>query len=360
MRKVGELIKRKETRQIHIGKVAIGGGAPISVQSMTNTKTTDTKATVEQINALQAAGCDIVRLAVPDMDAALNLGNIIKKVNVPLVADIHFDYRLALEAINQGISALRLNPGNIGGEDRVKAVVTEAKRHNIPIRIGVNAGSLDKKLLAKHGGVTAEALVESAMEHVRILEAQDFTDMKISLKAHDVPLTIEAYQLMSETVDYPLHLGITEAGTARSGMIKSAVGIGALLSQGIGDTFRISLTGDPVVEVKVANEILKSLGMREYGPTLISCPTCGRTSIDLAGIAEEVEKRLENVKKPISVAVMGCVVNGPGEAKGADVGIAGGNGEGLVFRKGEIIRKVKETELVEELFKEIDKITQED
>lgn len=354
------MIKRKETRQIHIGKVAIGGGAPISVQSMTNTKTTDTNATVKQINALQAAGCDIVRLAVPDMDAALNLGNIIKKVNVPLVADIHFDYRLALEAINQGISALRLNPGNIGGEDRVKAVVTEAKRHNIPIRIGVNAGSLDKKLLAKHGGVTAEALVESAMEHVRILEAQDFTDMKISLKAHDVPLTIEAYQLMSETVDYPLHLGITEAGTARSGMIKSAVGIGALLSQGIGDTFRISLTGDPVVEVKVANEILKSLGMREYGPTLISCPTCGRTSIDLAGIAEEVEKRLENVKKPISVAVMGCVVNGPGEAKGADVGIAGGNGEGLVFRKGEIIRKVKETELVEELFKEIDKITQED
>ena len=360
MRKVGEMRKRKETRQIHIGKVAIGGGAPISVQSMTNTKTTDTNATVEQINALQAAGCDIVRLAVPDMDAALNLGNIIKKVNVPLVADIHFDYRLALEAINQGISALRLNPGNIGGEDRVKAVVTEAKRHNIPIRIGVNAGSLDKKLLAKYGGVTAEALVESAMEHVRILEAQDFTDMKISLKAHDVPLTIEAYQLMSETVDYPLHLGITEAGTARSGMIKSAVGIGALLSQGIGDTFRISLTGDPVVEVKVANEILKSLGMREYGPTLISCPTCGRTSIDLAGIAEEVEKRLENVKKPISVAVMGCVVNGPGEAKGADVGIAGGNGEGLVFRKGEIIRKVKETELVEELFKEIDKITQED
>ena len=354
------MIKRKETRQIHIGSVAIGGGAPISVQSMTNTKTTDTESTVAQINALQAAGCDIVRLAVPDMDAALNLGNIIKKVNVPLVADIHFDYRLALEAINQGISALRLNPGNIGGETNVKAVVTEAKKHNIPIRIGVNAGSLDKKLLAKYGGVTAEALVESAMEHVRILEAQDFHDMKISLKAHDVPLTLEAYQLMSETVDYPLHLGITEAGTARTGMIKSAVGIGALLAQGIGDTFRISLTGDPVVEVKVANEILKSLGMREYGPTLISCPTCGRTSIDLAGIADEVDKRLQGITKPISVAVMGCVVNGPGEAKGADVGIAGGNGEGLVFRKGEIIRKVKETELVEELFKEIDNILQED
>nr|WP_037324736.1 flavodoxin-dependent (E)-4-hydroxy-3-methylbut-2-enyl-diphosphate synthase [Anaerovibrio sp. RM50] len=354
------VIKRKETRQIHIGNVAIGGGAPISVQSMTNTKTTDTESTVAQINALQAAGCDIVRLAVPDMDAALNLGNIIKKVNVPLVADIHFDYRLALEAINQGISALRLNPGNIGGEEKVKAVVTEAKKNNIPIRIGVNAGSLDKKLLAKYGGVTAEALVESAMEHVRILEAQDFHDMKISLKAHDVPLTLEAYQLMSETVDYPLHLGITEAGTARTGMIKSAVGIGALLAQGIGDTFRISLTGDPVVEVKVANEILKSLGMREYGPTLISCPTCGRTSIDLAGIADEVDRRLQGITKPISVAVMGCVVNGPGEAKGADVGIAGGNGEGLVFRKGEIIRKVKETELVEELFKEIDKILQED
>ena len=335
------MIKRKETRQIHIGNVAIGGGAPISVQSMTNTKTTDTESTVAQINALQAAGCDIVRLAVPDMDAALNLGNIIKKVNVPLVADIHFDYRLALEAINQGISALRLNPGNIGGEANVKAVVAEAKRHNIPIRIGVNAGSLDKKLLTKYGGVTAEALVESAMEHVRILEAQDFYDMKISLKAHDVPLTLAAYQLMSETVDYPLHLGITEAGTARTGMIKSAVGIGALLAQGIGDTFRISLTGDPVVEVKVANEILKSLGMREYGPTLISCPTCGRTSIDLAGIADEVDKRLQGITKPISVAVMGCVVNGPGEAKGADVGIAGGNGEGLVFRKGEIIRKVK-------------------
>ena len=350
------MIQRKKTRQIHIGGVAIGGGAPISVQSMCNTKTTDTESTVAQINALQAAGCDIVRLAVPDMAAAENLGNIIKKVNVPMVADIHFDYRLALESIRQGISALRLNPGNIGSEERVKAVVTEAKANNIPIRIGVNAGSLDKKLLAKYGGVTAEALVESAMEHVRILEAQDFYDMKISLKAHDVPLTLEAYKLMSETVDYPLHLGITEAGTARTGMIKSAVGIGALLAQGIGDTFRISLTGDPVVEVKVANEILKSLGMKEYGPTLISCPTCGRTEIDLAGIATRVEERLANITEPISVAVMGCVVNGPGEARGADVGIAGGFGEGLVFRKGEIVRKVDESVLVEELFKEIDAI----
>ena len=350
------MIDRKKTRRIYIGNVAIGDGAPISVQSMTNTKTTDTEATVAQINALQAAGCDIVRLAVPDMEAAQNLGNIIAKVKVPLVADIHFDYRLALEAINQGISALRLNPGNIGSEERVRAVVKEAKAHQIPIRIGVNAGSLDKTLLEKYGGVTAEALVESALQHVRILEQQGFYDMKISLKAHDVPLTLEAYQLMSEKVDYPLHLGITEAGTARTGMIKSAVGIGALLAQGIGDTFRISLTGDPVVEVKVANEILKSLGMREYGPTLISCPTCGRTCIDLAGIAEQVEERLSDIKKPISVAVMGCVVNGPGEARGADVGIAGGNGVGLVFRKGEIIRKVDEKDLVDELFKEIDAI----
>ncbi len=354
------MIERKKTRRIYIGNVAIGDGAPISVQSMTNTKTTDTENTVAQINALQAAGCDIVRLAVPDMDAAKNLGNIIAKVNVPLVADIHFDYRLALEAINQGISALRLNPGNIGGEDRVKAVVKEAKAHHIPIRIGVNAGSLDKALLEKYGGITAEALVESALQHVRILEQQDFYDMKISLKAHDVPLTLEAYQLMSQRVDYPLHLGITEAGTARTGMIKSAVGIGALLAQGIGDTFRISLTGDPVVEVKVANEILKSLGLREYGPTLISCPTCGRTCIDLAGIADQVEERLAEVKKPISVAVMGCVVNGPGEARGADVGIAGGNGVGLVFRKGEIVRKVDEKNLVEELFKEIDSIVNEE
>lgn len=350
------MIKRKKTRQIHIGPVAIGGGAPISVQSMTNTKTTDTAATVEQIRALTEAGCDIVRLAVPDMEAAKNLGSIIAAVEVPLVADIHFDYRLALEAMNQGIAALRLNPGNIGGEENVRIVAAEAKKRHIPIRIGVNAGSLDKALLAKYGRITPEAMVESALQHVRLLEAQDFHDIKISLKAHDVPLTLEAYRLMSETVDYPLHLGITEAGTVHSGMIKSAVGIGALLAEGIGDTFRISLTGDPVVEVRVANEILKSLGLREYGPTLISCPTCGRTSIDLPGIAAEVEKRLAAVKAPIQVAVMGCVVNGPGEAREADVGIAGGKGEGLIFRKGEILRKVPENILVEELFKEIDAI----
>ncbi len=349
-------MERKITRQIHIGPIAIGGGAPISVQSMTNTKTSDTEATVAQIRALVAAGCDIVRLAVPDMEAAKNLGNILREVTVPLVADIHFDYRLAIEAIHQGVAALRLNPGNIGGEDRVRAVVEEAKAHKIPIRIGVNAGSLDKKLLAKYGKVTAEALVESAMQHVRILEALDFYDMKISLKAHDVPLTLEAYRLMSETVDYPLHLGITEAGTANTGVIKSAVGIGALLAEGIGDTIRISLTGDPTAEVKVANEILKSLRLKEYGPTLIACPTCGRTSIDLPAIAAKVEEKLAGIKEPIEVAVMGCVVNGPGEARTADVGIAGGKGEGLVFRKGEILRKVPEEALVDELFKEIDAI----
>ena len=354
-----DLQKRRPTRQIHIGKVAIGGGAPISVQSMTNTKTTDTEATVAQIRALQAAGCDIVRLAVPDMEAAKNLGNILRQVTVPLVADIHFDYKLALEAIRQGIHALRLNPGNIGGEEKVKAVVEAAKEAGIPIRIGVNAGSLDKKILKKYGGVTPEALVESAMEHVRILEALDFHDMKISLKAHDVPLTIAAYRLMSQTVDYPLHLGITEAGTVNTGIIKSAVGIGALLSEGIGDTFRISLTGDPVVEVRVANEILKSLGLKEYGPTLVACPTCGRTSIDLPDIAAQVEEKLRDIEDPIEVAVMGCVVNGPGEARGADVGIAGGNGEGLIFRKGEIVRKVPEADLVNELFQEIDQILEE-
>ncbi len=349
-------MKRKMTRQIHIGSIAIGGGAPVSVQSMTNTKTTDTAATVAQIRALAAAGCDIVRLAVPDMEAAKNLGNIIREVKVPLVADIHFDYKLAIESIHQGIAALRLNPGNIGSEDKVRAVVQEAKAHKIPIRIGVNAGSLDKKLLEKYGKVTAEALVESALQHVRILEALDFHDMKISLKAHDVPLTLEAYRLMSETVEYPLHLGITEAGTANTGIIKSAVGIGALLAEGIGDTIRISLTGDPTVEVKVANEVLKSLGLKEYGPTLIACPTCGRTSIDLPRIAAQVEQKLEGIQEPIEVAVMGCVVNGPGEARTADVGIAGGKGEGLVFRKGEILRKVPEEHLVEELFREIDAI----
>ncbi|MBR1421019.1 MAG: flavodoxin-dependent (E)-4-hydroxy-3-methylbut-2-enyl-diphosphate synthase [Selenomonadaceae bacterium] len=351
-------MERKLTRKIHIGNIPIGGGSPISIQSMTNTKTTDTQSTVEQIKKLQDAGCDIVRLAVPDMDAAKNLKSIIDQVSIPLVADIHFDYRLALEAIDQGIAALRLNPGNIGSHEHVRAVVDKAKSKNVPIRIGVNAGSLDKKMLDRFGGVTAEALVESALEHVKILEDEDFHDIKISLKAHDVPLTLKAYRLMSERCDYPLHVGITEAGTERSGLIKSAVGIGALLAEGIGDTIRVSLTGDPVVEVKVANEILKSLGLRD-GITFISCPTCGRTRIDLPRIAREVEDKLSAVKIPIKVAVMGCIVNGLGESRGADVGIAGENGEGILFRDGKIIKKIPEDQLVPELFAEIDRIVAE-
>lgn len=353
-------MQRKRTCPIRIGKVTVGGTAPISVQSMTNTRTENVADTVAQIRRLVDAGCDIVRVAVPDMTSALAIDQIKTAVDVPLVADIHFDYRLALAAIERGIDALRLNPGNIGDSGHVALVVREAKKRRIPIRIGVNAGSLSKEMLAKHGGRPSEqAMVESALSHVGILESHDFYDIKISLKAHDVPLTLRAYQLMSEAVDYPLHLGITEAGTVKSGVIKSAVGIGALLAQGIGDTLRVSLTGDPVEEVRVANEILKSLGLRQYGPTLVSCPTCGRCQINLVDIAETVEDKLKLVNKPITVAVMGCVVNGPGEAKEADVGIAGGKGEGLLFSKGEIIRKVPEHELITALFAEIDKLNEE-
>lgn len=353
-------MQRKRTRSIQIDKITVGGSAPISVQSMTNTRTENVTETVAQIKRLLDAGCDIVRIAVPDMNAAQAIEAIKSAVEVPLIADIHFDYRLALAAIERGVNGLRLNPGNIGDADQVAAVVKAAKQHRIPIRIGVNAGSLSKAMLAKHGGSpTAEAMVESALSHINILEKHNFNDIKISLKAHDVPLTVRAYQLMSEAVDYPLHLGITEAGTVRSGVIKSAVGIGALLAQGIGDTLRVSLTGDPVEEVRVANEILKSLGLRQYGPTLVSCPTCGRCQINLVDIAEMVEDKLKMFKRPITVAVMGCVVNGPGEAKEADVGIAGGKGEGLLFSKGEIIRKVPEGELISALFAEIDKLNKE-
>lgn len=351
---------RKNTKVINVGSVKIGGNNPIVVQSMTNTKTYDINSTVKQIAALAEAGCDIVRVAVPKMEDAEALVSIKKQISLPLIADIHFDYRLALKALEAGVDGLRLNPGNIGKKEYVKAVVTAAKERNVPIRIGVNAGSLDQKILLKYGGITAEGMVESALEHIRILEENNFDNIKISLKAHDVPLTIAAYKLMADTVNYPLHLGITEAGTIKSGIIKSAVGIGALLAQGIGDTFRISLTGDPVEEVKVANEILKALDLREYGPVMISCPTCGRCNIDLAKIANEVETLLANIKKPIKVAVMGCVVNGPGEAKSADVGIAGGKGQGLVFRHGEIVRTVSEEQLVAELFKEINKIVNEE
>ncbi len=352
-------MKRRLTRQIQVGKVKIGGDAPISVQSMTNTKTEDVSSTVKQILALEEAGCDIVRVAVPTMEAARAIKQIKAQISIPIIADIHFDYKLALEAMQSGVDALRINPGNIGKWENVVKVVEGAKKVHIPIRIGVNAGSLDKKILEKYGQVTPAAMVESAMQHVEILEKMDFFDIKISLKAHDVPLTLDAYRLMSQTVDYPLHLGITEAGTVNSGIIKSAVGIGALLAEGIGDTFRVSLTGDPVHEVRVGNEILKALLLRNRDPLLISCPTCGRCNIDLPTIANQVEKRLQGIKYPLKVAVMGCVVNGPGEARDADIGIAGGKGEGLVFRKGEILCKVPEDKLIETLFQELDKIIEE-
>ena len=346
-------MERRLTRQLEVGKVKVGGGAPIAVQSMTNTKTSDSVSTLEQINRLAEAGCDIVRCAVPDMAAAEGLKTIVKESPIPVIADIHFDYKLALAAIEAGVDGLRLNPGNIGGNDRVAAVVEAAKKRNIPIRIGVNAGSLPKDLLEKYGHPTPEALVEAAWRHIRILEEMDYKNIKISLKAHDVPLTLAAYRLMASQCDYPLHVGITEAGTVNSGIIKSAVGIGTLLAEGIGDTIRVSLTGDPVREVKVGFEILKSLGLREYGPTLISCPTCGRTQINLEKLALEVERRLAEITEPITVAVMGCVVNGPGEAREADVGIAGGINEGLIFRKGEVLKKVAEADIIDELFAEI-------
>ena len=352
-------MERRLTRQIKVGPVLLGGDAPIAVQSMTNTKTQNVQATLEQIRKLADAGCDIIRCAVPDMDAALALKDIVGGSPIPVIADIHFDYRLALQAIEAGVQGLRLNPGNIGGNEKVKAVVEAAKPKHIPIRIGVNAGSLPKDLLEKYGHPTAEALVEAAWRHIRILEEMDYRNIKISLKCHDVPLTLEAYRLLASQCDYPLHVGITEAGTVTSGIIKSAVGIGALLAEGIGDTIRVSLTGDPVNEVKAGFEILKALGLRTYGPTLISCPTCGRTSINLEKLANVVEARLADIKEPVSVAVMGCIVNGPGEAREADVGIAGGKGEGLVFRKGQVIKKVSEDCLVNELFTEIDKILDE-
>ncbi|MCH3914768.1 MAG: flavodoxin-dependent (E)-4-hydroxy-3-methylbut-2-enyl-diphosphate synthase [Acidaminococcaceae bacterium] len=352
-------MKRRETRVLQIGNVKIGGNNPIVVQSMTNTKTENAPDTIRQINALADLGCEIIRCAVPTMEAAKAISEIKKGIHIPVIADIHFDYRLALAALEAGVDGLRLNPGNIGGRDRVEAVVKAAKERDIPIRIGVNAGSLPKDLLEKYGHPTAEAMVEAAWRHIHILEDLQYRNIKISLKAHDVPLTVDAYRLLAGQCDYPLHLGITEAGTVHSGIIKSAVGIGTLLAEGIGDTIRVSLTGDPANEVKVAYQILKSLDLREYGPTLISCPTCGRTSIHLEKLALEVEKRLADIKDPISVAVMGCVVNGPGEAREADVGLAGGKGEGLIFRKGEILRKVPEEKLIDELFIEIQKILSE-
>lgn len=342
------------TKQIMVGTVPVGGGASVSIQSMTNTRTDDVAATVAQIRALAAAGCDIVRVAVPDMDAARAVGKIKEESPIPVVVDIHFDYKLALEAIAAGADKVRINPGNIGGEDRVKAVADACRLRGIPIRIGVNGGSLEKELLAKYGKVCPEAMVESAFGHIRLLNKFDFDDVCISLKSSSVPFTMKAYQLMAQESNYPLHIGVTEAGTVKMGTLKSAVGIGGLLALGIGDTMRVSLSADPVQEIYAARDILKAAGIRKDGAELVSCPTCGRTRIDLIGLAGEVERRLADINKPITVAVMGCVVNGPGEASAADCGIAGGVGEGLLFKKGEIIKKVPQEKLVDELFALID------
>jgi len=351
-----KLVNRHSTRKVRVGNLFIGGDAPVTVQSMTNTLTSNADETTAQILKLQDAGCDIIRVAVPDMEAALAISEIKKRISIPLVADIHFDYRLAITSMENGVDKVRINPGNIGSMDRVKSVVSCARERGIPIRIGVNSGSLEKELLTKYGGVTPEALVESALKHVNILEDLNFQDIVISLKASNVPLTIAAYKLMSERVSYPLHVGVTEAGTIYKGTIKSSVGIGALLAQGIGDTIRVSLTGDPVSEVKAGKEILKSLGLLKHGLEFISCPTCGRTRINLISIAEKVEKALEEVDKDLKVAVMGCVVNGPGEAKDADIGIAGGDGCAMLFKRGQIVKKIPEENIVEELINEINKM----
>jgi (E)-4-hydroxy-3-methylbut-2-enyl-diphosphate synthase len=353
---VNNLITRKKTKRLSLGSVTIGGNAPVAVQSMCNTDTRDPQATLAQIKQLEEAGCEIVRLAVPDEAAANAIGKIKKDANLPLIADIHFDYRLALEAVRQGVDGLRINPGNIGSKDKVLEVVRACRDRGIPIRIGVNAGSLEKHLLEKYGHPTPEAIVESAFGHIHILEELNFTDLKVSLKASDVVTTVFAYRLFSQKSDYPLHIGISEAGTLFSGAIKSSVGLGILLAEGIGDTMRVSLTADPVEEVRVAYEILKSLKIRQRGVNIISCPTCGRTEIDIIGLAQEVETRLAHVKEPITVAVMGCVVNGPGEAREADVGIAGGKGVGLLFKHGEILKKFDEKELADVLVKEVENI----
>lgn len=347
------MMERKKTRQINLNGIKIGGGAPIVVQSMTNTDTRDVEATVSQIKRLEDAGCEIVRVAVLNRDAAEVLDKIKKRISIPLIADIHFDYRLALKSIDKGVDGLRINPGNIGDRWKVEEVVKAARDRGIPIRIGVNAGSLKKEILEKYGH-TPEALVKSAEEEIGILENMDFRELKVSLKASDVITTIEAYRLFSERFDYPLHIGISEAGPILPGTVKSSVGLGILLYEGIGDTIRVSLTADPVEEVRVAYEILKSLKLREHGVNIISCPTCGRCEIDIIGLANEVEKRLQGITKPIDVAVMGCIVNGPGEAKAADVGIAGGKGVGILFRKGEVIKKVREKDLADIIVKEVE------
>ncbi|MCC7201539.1 MAG: flavodoxin-dependent (E)-4-hydroxy-3-methylbut-2-enyl-diphosphate synthase [Nitrospirae bacterium] len=349
-------MKRRKTRQIRVGNVLIGGGAPVVVQSMTNTDTRDVSSTVAQIRRLEDTGCEIIRVAVPDKDAAAALADIKKSICIPLIADIHFDYRLALTAIDNGVDGLRLNPGNIGSRDRIREVVQAAKSGGVPIRIGVNAGSLEEDLIKKYGHPVAEAMVESALRHVKILEDLDFHEIKVSLKASGVQMTLDAYRLFSEKSDYPLHIGVSEAGPLLSGTVKSAIGIGMLLSEGIGDTVRVSLTADPVEEVRVAYEILKALNLRHRGVNIISCPTCGRMEINLEKIATEVEKRLSYITLPVNVSILGCIVNGIGEGKESDVGIAGGKGAGILFRGGEIVRKLREDELVDALVKEVEDI----
>ncbi|ABB16075.1 MULTISPECIES: flavodoxin-dependent (E)-4-hydroxy-3-methylbut-2-enyl-diphosphate synthase [Carboxydothermus] len=353
------LLPRRKTKTIFIGTVPVGGDAPITVQSMTNTDTRDWQKTLRQIKRLKKAGCELVRVAVPDQEAARALKLIVEKSPLPVIADIHFDYKLALMALEAGVHGLRLNPGNIGSAEKVRIIVREAKNRRVPIRIGVNAGSLEKKLVEKYGGITPEAMVESALHHVGILEDMGFDLIKISLKASDIPLMLAAYRLLAKKVDYPFHIGVTEAGPRSTGIIKSAVGIGALLAEGIGDTLRVSLTADPVEEVKIGFQILKALGLREYGAEVISCPTCGRTQVDIIKIAREVEKFAQNVKKPLKIAVMGCVVNGPGEAREADIGIAGGRGEALLFKKGKVVRKIGEEEILKVLKEEIKKLEEE-
>lgn len=350
------MITRKPTRELKLGNVIIGNNSPISIQSMITQNPVDIEESIAAINRLAVAGCDIVRVAVPDIKAAKAIKQIKERSMIPIIADIHFDYKLALIAIESGVDGLRINPGNIGKEENVIEVVKKAKENKIPIRIGINAGSLPASILKKYGGhPCADGMVEAAMEHIRILEKLEYYDMKISIKAADVPLMIEAYQKLSAKVNYPLHLGVTEAGTVKQGTVKSSIGIGALLAQGIGDTIRVSLTGDPIHEVEVAKMILSSLGLRSFGATMISCPTCGRCRVDLINMAEVVEERLKLIKHPIKVAVMGCVVNGPGEAREADFGIAGGVGCGIIFKKGKILRNVPEEKLIDELFIEIEK-----
>ena len=349
-------MERKLTKRIQVGPVAVGGGAPVSIQSMLNTRTTDVEGSLAQIRALAAAGCEIARLAVPDMEAAEAFGDIFAASPLPLVADIHFDYRLAIRAAENGAAKIRINPGNIGGEDRVRAVVEACGARGIPIRIGVNGGSLEPRLLEKYGRPTPEALVESAFGHIALLEKYDFHDICVSMKSSSVPLMIEAYRLFSERSDYPLHIGVTETGTARMGTIKSAMGIGALLCQGIGDTMRVSLTADPVQEVLTAKDILKAAGLRKTGVNIVACPTCGRTRIDLIGLANQVEQALAACEKPITVAVMGCVVNGPGEAREADIGIAGGDGCGILFVRGKQLKKLPYDELLPTLLEYIEKL----